>query len=84
MADNAAPHARSEYPLLECFFEFWEEVENLRWHVQSPDGGGDPFLPAAAGGRCVDHLAEGGRFSLWLWPLGMDDPHPSPLPLGEG
>jgi type VI secretion system protein ImpK len=56
MADNAAPHARSEYPLLECFFEFWEEVENLRWHVQSPDGGGDPFLPAAAGGR--EHLAD--------------------------
>ena len=56
MASHPAPHVGSEFPLLSCFFEFWEEVENLRREVQSPGGGDDTFLPAAAGGR--EHLAE--------------------------
>lgn len=56
MASSTAPHAGSEFPLLSCFFEFWEEVENLRRQVQSPGGSEDAFLPAAAGGR--EHLAE--------------------------
>jgi type VI secretion system protein ImpK len=56
MASNPAPRVGSEFPLLACFFEFWEEVENLRRRVQSPGGGEDTFLPAAAGGR--EHLAD--------------------------
>ena len=56
MPSNPAPHAGSEFPLLSCFFEFWEEVEDLRRQVQSPGGGNDRLLPAAAGGR--EHLAE--------------------------
>jgi hypothetical protein len=61
MASSAAPHVGSEFPLLSCFFEFWEEVENLRRQVQVPGGSEDVFLPAAAGGR--EHLAEALRLS---------------------
>jgi len=53
---STAPQVGSEFARLSCFFEFWEEVEELRRQVQSPGGDGDPFLPAAAGGR--EHLAE--------------------------
>ena len=56
MASHAVPHGGSEFPLLSCFFEFWEEVEELRRQVQSPGGGDDTFLPVAAAGR--EHLAE--------------------------
>ena len=54
MPDAPPAHAGSAFPLLSCFFEFWEEVEDLRRQVQA-DGEGDTF-PAAAGGR--ERLAE--------------------------
>src|SRR6188508_2072107 len=55
MPDAPAAHVGSAFPLLSCFFEFWEEVEDLRRQVQSPDEAADTF-PAAAGGR--ERLAE--------------------------
>lgn len=55
MPDTPAAHVGSAFPRLSCFFEFWEEVEDLRRQVQSHSESGDTY-PAAAGGR--ERLAE--------------------------
>src|SRR5688572_5066197 len=56
MASTSAPHAPASLPLLSRFFEFWEEVEDLRRQVETPGVSDETFSPAVAGGR--ERLAE--------------------------
>lgn len=56
MPSTSAPHAQTSFPLLSRFFEFWEEVEDLRRQVETRGESDATFPPAVAGGR--ERLAE--------------------------
>jgi type VI secretion system protein ImpK len=56
MPSDSASHAQASFPLVSRFFEFWEEVADLRRQVETRGGSDETFSPAAAGGR--ERLAE--------------------------
>jgi type VI secretion system protein ImpK len=56
MLSGPAPQTRATFPVLSCFFEFWEEVEALRRQVHVHRQTDETSPPLAAGGR--EQLAE--------------------------
>ena len=79
MLSDPAPHTRATFPVLSRFFEFWEEVEELRRQVHLRRETDATSLPVAAGAR--EQLAE----ALRRQRLSVGQPHGAtpPLPLEE-